>query len=457
MKELNQQNNTSNEDTIAAISTALGVGAISIIRVSGNEAITIVNKIFDKNLLQAKSHTIHYGHIIENNQIIDEVLVSVMLAPKTFTKENIIEINCHGGISTTNKVLELLLLSGARLAEPGEFTKRAFLNGRIDLTQAEGIMNLIESKTDISRQMSINQLSGKASNLIINLRKELVNIISNIEVNIDYPEYEDIEVLTNEKIIPQISTIKNKLKKIITSSNEGKLINEGINIAIIGRPNVGKSSLLNTLLEEKKAIVTDIEGTTRDTIEGRFILNGIVCNIIDTAGIRKTDNLVEKIGVDKSLETLAKADLVILMLNNNEPLTKEDEKLLSLVQEKKHIIVINKLDLPEKLKLNIKDTIKISIKDNQGIEQIKNKITELFNLELIETKDLTYLSNARSIALLKKSLSKIEECLENIQVYPIDIIEMDLKESWNILGEIIGATYTDELIDEIFSRFCLGK
>ena len=457
MKELNQQNNTSNEDTIAAISTALGVGAISIIRVSGNEAITIVNKIFDKNLLQAKSHTIHYGHIIENNQIIDEVLVSVMLAPKTFTKENIIEINCHGGISTTNKVLELLLLSGARLAEPGEFTKRAFLNGRIDLTQAEGIMNLIESKTDISRQMSINQLSGKASNLIINLRKELVNIISNIEVNIDYPEYEDIEVLTTEKIIPQISTIKNKLKKIITSSNEGKLINEGINIAIIGRPNVGKSSLLNTLLEEKKAIVTDIEGTTRDTIEGRFILNGIVCNIIDTAGIRKTDNLVEKIGVDKSLETLAKADLVILMLNNNEPLTKEDEKLLSLVQEKKHIIVINKLDLPEKLKLNIKDTIKISIKDNQGIEQIKNKITELFNLELIETKDLTYLSNARSIALLKKSLSKIEECLENIQVYPIDIIEMDLKESWNILGEIIGATYTDELIDEIFSRFCLGK
>ena len=363
MKELNQQNNTSNEDTIAAISTALGVGAISIIRVSGNEAITIVNKIFDKNLLQAKSHTIHYGHIIENNQIIDEVLVSVMLAPKTFTKENIIEINCHGGISTTNKVLELLLLSGARLAEPGEFTKRAFLNGRIDLTQAEGIMNLIESKTDISRQMSINQLSGKASNLIINLRKELVNIISNIEVNIDYPEYEDIEVLTNEKIIPQISTIKNKLKKIITSSTEGKLINEGINIAIIGRPNVGKSSLLNTLLEEKKAIVTDIEGTTRDTIEGRFILNGIVCNIIDTAGIRKTDNLVEKIGVDKSLETLAKADLVILMLNNNEPLTKEDEKLLSLVQEKKH----------------------------------------------------------------------------------------------NILGEIIGATYTDELIDEIFSRFCLGK
>lgn len=457
MKELNQQNNTSNEDTIAAISTALGVGAISIIRVSGNEAITIVNKIFDKNLLQAKSHTIHYGHIIENNQIIDEVLVSVMLAPKTFTKENIIEINCHGGISTTNKVLELLLLSGARLAEPGEFTKRAFLNGRIDLTQAEGIMNLIESKTDISRQMSINQLSGKASNLIINLRKELVNIISNIEVNIDYPEYEDIEVLTNEKIIPQISAIKNKLKKIITSSTEGKLINEGINIAIIGRPNVGKSSLLNTLLEEKKAIVTDIEGTTRDTIEGRFILNGIVCNIIDTAGIRKTDNLVEKIGVDKSLETLAKADLVILMLNNNEPLTKEDEKLLALVQEKKHIIVINKLDLPEKLKLNIKDTIKISIKDNQGIEQIKNKITELFNLELIETKDLTYLSNARSIALLKKSLSKIEECLENIQVYPIDIIEMDLKESWNILGEIIGATYTDELIDEIFSRFCLGK
>lgn len=459
MKEPHQNNNNNNypSDTIAAISTALGIGAISIIRVSGPEALEIVNKIFDKDILNYPTHTIHYGHIIEQGKIIDEVLLSIMLAPKTFTKENIIEINCHGGINTTNKVLELLLTSGARLAEPGEFTKRAFLNGRIDLTQAEGIMNLIEAKTDIARQMSINQLNGTTSNLIIDLRKELISIISNIEVNIDYPEYEDIEVLTNEKILPQISHLTKKLTKIIHSSENGKLIKEGINIAIIGRPNVGKSSLLNTLLEEQKAIVTDIEGTTRDTIEGKFILNGIICNIIDTAGIRETDNIVEKIGVDKSLETIKTADLIILMLNNNEILTEEDKKLLSLIKSKNHIIVINKIDLSKKLEMDKRNTIEISIKNNQGIETLKAKIIELFNLEQIETKDINYLSNSRSIALLKKAQLILEECYQNITTFPIDIIEIDLKECWNILGEIIGVTYTDELIDEIFNRFCLGK
>ena len=279
------------EDTIAAISTALGVGAISIIRVSGTDSLNIVNKIFDKDIKNAPSHTIHYGHIIDNNKIIDEVLVSIMLSPRTFTTENIVEINCHGGISTTNKVLELLLLNGARLAEPGEFTKRAFLNGRIDLTQAEGIMNLIDSKSEASRKIAINQLTGSVSNLISSLRTDLVNIISNIEVNIDYPEYEDIEVLTNEKILPAIKDIKQKLIDIIKNAENGKLINEGIKIGIIGKPNVGKSSLLNALLEENKAIVTDIEGTTRDIVEGKFILNGIVCHIIDTAGIRKTDDV----------------------------------------------------------------------------------------------------------------------------------------------------------------------
>ncbi len=446
------------EDTIAAISTALGVGAISIIRISGKETINIVNKIFDKDLTKAQTHTIHYGHIIEKGQIIDEVLISIMLAPKTYTKEDIIEINCHGGISTTNKILELVLSNGARLAEPGEFTKRAFLNGRIDLTQAEGIMNLIESKTEVSRKMSINQLTGSVSHEIIDLRNELVGIISNIEVNIDYPEYDDIEVLTNEKILKPLLSFENHLQEIIKKSTTGKLIKEGINIAIIGRPNVGKSSLLNCLLEEEKAIVTDIEGTTRDTVEGRFILNGIVCNIIDTAGIRKTDNIVEKIGVDKSLATIDKVDLIIMILNNNEPLTKEDETLLSLIKNKNHLLVINKTDLPKKINIESKNTISISVKNNTGINLLKNKIIEMFNLELIETKDLTYLSDARSIALLKSALTKLQESIKNINAkYPIDIVEIDLLDCYNTLGEIIGLTYKDELIDEMFSRFCLGK
>lgn len=446
------------DDTIAAISTALGVGAISIIRVSGKDSIKIVNKIFDKDLTQAKTHTIHYGHIVYNNEIIDEVLISIMLSPKTFTTEDIVEINCHGGISTTNKILELVLLCGARLAEPGEFTKRAFLNGRIDLTQAEGIMNLIESKSDTARTMSIKQLTGSVSNLISSLRTDLVNIISNIEVNIDYPEYEDIEVVTNDKILPSILKIKEKLKKIIKNAENGKLINEGINIGIIGKPNVGKSSLLNTLLEEEKAIVTDIEGTTRDIVEGKFILNGIVCNIIDTAGIRKTNDLVESIGVNKSLEIIDKADLIIFMLNNNEELTEEEQELLNKINNKKHIIVINKIDLDNKLKIPDKNAIQISIKDNKGLDLLKNRIIEMFNLEEITTNDMTYLSNARSISILKKSLNMIEEIINNINNNtPIDIIEIDLKNVWSSLGEIIGETYTDELIDEIFSRFCLGK
>ena len=446
------------EDTIAAISTALGVGAISIIRISGPKSIEIINKIFDKDLTNPTSHTIHYGHIIDNDEIIDEVLVSIMLSPKTFTKEDIIEINCHGGINTTNKVLELVLSNGARLAQPGEFTKRAFLNGRIDLTQADGIMNLIEAKTDIARKMSINQLNGQVSNVIKTLRNKLIDIISNIEVNIDYPEYEDIEVLTTEKILPQVLSIKTELEKIIKKSEDGKLINEGINIGIIGKPNVGKSSLLNALLEEDKAIVTDIEGTTRDIVEGKIIINGIVCNIIDTAGIRETDNIVEQIGVNKSYGIIKKSDLIIMILNNNEEITTEELELIKQIKNKNHIIVINKIDLDNKLNINEPNTIKISIKEHKGIENIKNRITELFNLDKISTEDMSYLSNARSISLLKQTLNKINECLENISKdVPIDIIELDLKESWNLLGEIIGQTYTDELIDEIFSRFCLGK
>ena len=429
------------EDTIAAISTALGVGAISIVRVSGSESLNIVNKIFDKNILDAKTHTIHYGHIIDNNKIIDEVLVSIMLSPRTFTTENV-----------------LVLLNGARLAEPGEFTKRAFLNGRIDLTQAEGIMNLIESKSDKSREMSINQLTGSVSNIISSIRKELITIISNIEVNIDYPEYEDIEVVENEKILPEVNKIKSELLSAIKNAENGKLLNTGIKIGIIGKPNVGKSSLLNTLLEEDKAIVTNIEGTTRDIVEGDFLLDGIQCHIIDTAGIRETTDIVEKLGVDKSLSIIDDVDLIILMLNNNEKLTEDEKKLINKIENKKHIIVINKIDLNNNITIEDKNTIKISIKENIGIDILKNKISEMFNLGEINTNDMTYLSDARSISLLKKSLDIINESIDNIENgTPIDIIEMDLKECWQTLGEIIGETYTDELIDEIFSRFCLGK
>ncbi len=449
-------------DTIAAISTALGVGAISIIRVSGENSVNIVNRIFKgPDLTKVQSHTIHYGYIVDKKQVIDEVLVSVMLAPKTFTTENIVEINSHGGIATTNKVLELLLLNGARLAEPGEFTKRAFLNGRIDLVEADGIMNLISAKTESSRTLSINQLTGKVTNNIKELRNKLVEILSHIEVNIDYPEYEDIEELTTDKILPKLYSFQSNLEQIIKDSHDGKIINEGINVGIIGRPNVGKSSLLNALLEEEKAIVTDIEGTTRDIVEGKITLNGVILNIIDTAGIRETDNVVEKIGVEKSKEMINKCDLIILMLNNNEELTQEDLNLISTLQNKKSIILINKTDLDKKLDRNqLKDNkyIELSIKENKGIDVLKQRIIEIFNLGNLETKDLTYLSDARSIALLKKSLSYIENAIFSIRKKePIDIVEFSIKDAWETLGEIIGETYKEELIDELFSRFCLGK
>lgn len=448
-------------DTIAAISTALGVGAISIIRVSGDDSVKIVNKIFKgKDLTKVKSHTIHYGHIMEGETAVDEVLVSVMLSPKTFTTEDVVEINSHGGIATTNKVLELLLLNGARLAEPGEFTKRAFLNGRIDLIEADGIMNLISSKTENSRKLSMNQLTGRVTNDIKKLRQNLVEMLSHIEVNIDYPEYEDIEELTTEKILPSLLTFRNNLQKIIKNSSDGKLINEGINIGIIGRPNVGKSSLLNALLEEEKAIVTDIEGTTRDIVEGKITLNGIIINFIDTAGIRETDNVVEKIGVEKSKKIIHQCDLLILILNNNEVLTQEDKELISILKEKKHIILINKIDLENKLDLTElpSNLLKISIKEKRGLEELKQRIVDIFNLEELETKDLTYLSDARSISLLKKSLVYIDEAVHSInQNEPIEIVEFNIKDAWESLGEIIGETYKEELLDELFSRFCLGK
>ena len=448
-------------DTICAISTALGVGAISIIRVSGDEAIDIVNKIFDKDLTKKESHTINYGHIVYKGEIIDEVMVSIMKSPKTFTKEDIVEINSHGGVAVTNKVLEILLLEGARLAEPGEFTKRAFLNGRIDLVEAESIMDLIESKTETSRKLAISGMEGKVSKLVKNIIDNLVKVNANIEVNIDYPEYEDIEIVTKEKIEEMSKYINKELTKLLNESENGKLIKDGINTLILGRPNVGKSSILNKLIEEDKAIVTSVAGTTRDIVEGQIRVNGILLNIIDTAGVRETEDIVEKIGVEKSLSLINDADLIILVFNNNEKLTDEDKKLLEYTKEKKRIIVINKIDLENNLDIsNLKKEriVKVSALKDSGIENLKNEINDMFNLEEINLGDFTYLSNSRQISLVKKAVEiskNLEDALNND--VPIDLLEIDIKEICEILGEIIGESYDDKLIDTLFSNFCLGK
>ena len=450
------------EETIAAIATPLGVGAISIIRVSGSNAIYIVNKIFKgKDLTTVPSHTIHYGHIVDKDQMIDEVLLSVMRAPKTYTREDIVEINSHGGIATTNKVLQLLLENGCVPASPGEFTKRAFLNGRIDLEEAEGIMNLIEAKTEPARKLSINQLSGNVSKKIQSLRDDIVKILANIEVNIDYPEYEDIEEMTYEMLTPKIAEIKEKVLKILEDSKSGKIITEGIKTSIIGKPNVGKSSILNTLLGEEKAIVTEIEGTTRDIVEGKINIGGFILNMIDTAGIRKTEDIVEKIGVNKSLQLISNSDLILYVLNNNQPLTEEDLELLKKVQNKNYIIILNKIDLESKIdlsKLPEDHIVKMSIKNKEGINELKEKIKEIFNLEKIETSDMTFVTSARSLAILNQIRDSIEDIEKGLKSgLPIDIIEIDIKNIWDKLGEIIGVSYENELIDTLFSQFCLGK
>ena len=452
-------------DTICAISTSQGVGAIAIIRVSGDEAIAITNKIFKgKDLTKVDTHTINYGHIVDNlGNTIDEVLVSIMRAPRTFTAEDTVEINTHGGIAATNKVLELLLNNGCRLAEPGEFTKRAFLNGRIDLLEAEAVMDMINAKTNVQREMAVNQISGKVSGLINELRDDIVQIISNINVNIDYPEYDDVEEMTDEVLVPKITNLKNRIEKILKESENGRIIRDGIKTSIIGRPNVGKSSLLNALLEEEKAIVTDIAGTTRDIVEGQININGIILNMIDTAGIRTTDDKIEAIGVEKSKKMMKESDLVLFVLNNNEEITEDIKELLQEVKNKNYLVLINKTDLESKLnlaELDIDETkiIRMSIKNNQGLEELKEKIIELFNISQIQTTDPTYLSNTRSISILKsclESIKEVEKGLGNNQ--PIDMIELDIKDIWEKLGTINGTTYEEELLDEMFSRFCLGK
>ncbi len=448
-------------DTICAIATSVGTSTINIIKISGKESISIVNKIFTKDLLKAKTHTITFGYIKDKEEKVDEVLVSVFLEPNTYTGENIVEINTHGGLAVTNKILEMLLEQGCRLAEPGEFLKRAFLNGKRDLLEAESISDLINAKTEASRKMSMNGVTGELSRIIKNLRNKLLTIIANIEVNIDYPEYEDAIVYTNELLKNNIIEIKNELKKIVDESEKGSIIKNGINVGIVGKPNVGKSSLLNRLINEDKAIVTDVEGTTRDIVEGKIVINGIEINLIDTAGIRQTSNVVEKIGVEKSKSILETSDLLLAIFDGSKPLTKDDLDILKEIENKKSIIIINKEDLPmqiEKEKFSRYKTLQISIKENKGINDIIEEIKSLFNLNELETQDFTYLSNARQINLIKNCLSLSEEInKQNEKNTPVDLIQIDIQRLWEKLGELTGESYKDELLDEIFSKFCLGK
>ena len=356
-----------------------------------------------------------------------------------------------------------MLVNGCRLAEPGEFTKRAFLNGRIDLLEAEAVMDMIDSKTEIQRKMASNQINGKTSNLINELRDDMVQIISNINVNIDYPEYDDVDIITNDVLLPKITKLKEKITKILKEAENGKLIKEGIKTSIIGRPNVGKSSLLNALLEEDKAIVTDIAGTTRDIVEGQISINGIILNMIDTAGIRETTDLIESIGVEKSKKVINESELVLLVLNNNEEITEDIKEIIESIKNKNYIVILNKIDLDNKINIDELDIdkdkiVRLSIINNEGIDDLKNKIIDMFNLNKLEKQDPTYLSNSRNISILKncyKRIKDIEEAINNNQT--LDIIEMDIKSMWEELGKINGTTYEEELLDEMFKRFCLGK
>ena len=449
-------------DTIVAISTKLGVGAISIIRVSGDNAISLVNKVFrGKNLAKVDSHTINYGFINNGKEDIDEVLVTVMKAPKTFTREDIVEINCHGGIATTLSILDLLIEHGARQAEKGEFTKRAFLNGRIDLTEAESVMDLIESKTDNSRKLALSSLEGNLKKYINSFRDKLKHVLANIEVNIDYPEYYDIEEVTRKELKEVITSLEKDLKNLVTKSEERQIIKNGIKTIIIGRPNVGKSSILNRFLKEDKAIVTDIEGTTRDIVEGSIIFDGIELSLIDTAGIRDTDNLAEKIGVEKSLSLIDKANLIIVVLNSSEELIDNDKFILDKVKDKNPIIVLNKNDLPSKIdksKLDFKHIVSTNTNTLDGIEPLKEEIKSMFKLSEIKEDNYTYLANERQLSLAKQALKSLGDAKKSLESdEPVDIIEIDLKEVFDILGSITGESYSDELLDELFANFCVGK
>lgn len=451
-------------DTITAISTPLGEGAIGIVRLSGSDSLTILKKVFKgKNLDQVESHTLNYGHIIDpdKDEILDEVMVGIMLAPKTFTRENVVEINTHGGVAVTNEILQLLIRQGARLAEPGEFTKRAFLNGRVDLTQAEAIMDLIRAKTDKAMNIAVKQLDGSLSQLINDTRQEILNTLAQVEVNIDYPEYDDVEEMTTQLLREKTADFEQLLASLLQTARRGKILREGITTAIIGRPNVGKSSLLNSLLREDKAIVTDIAGTTRDVIEEYVNIQGIPLKLIDTAGIRETEDIVEQIGVERSRKALQEADLILLILNSSQALTDQDRQLLELTQDMNRIVLLNKTDLESQIEKDQlpTDAIPISVLKQDNLEAIEERINQLFfeNAGLVE-QDATYLSNSRHISLIEKALASLQAVNEGLALgMPVDLLQVDLTRTWEILGEITGDAAPDELITQLFSQFCLGK
>ncbi len=448
------------DDVICAISTANTRSAISIVRLSGKGAIDIVNKIFrGKDLTKVKSHTVHYGYIYDGDQMLDEVLVSVFKAPRTYTKEDVVEINCHGGVFVTNKVLELCIVKGARLAEPGEFTKRAFLNGRIDLTQAEAVMDVIDAKNKKTLKMSNYGLRGDIKRIIQEFRSKILEMILKIEVNIDYPEYEDEEQITKEYLIPNIKENIEEIEIIIAKSENSIKIKEGITTAIIGKPNVGKSSILNALLRENKAIVTDIAGTTRDVVEGSVNIGGLTLNLIDTAGVRQTDDIIEQIGVLKTQEVLEKAELIILVFDYSSKLDGNDLKIINLTKDKHVLTVINKKDLPQKIDLSLFDNyIIISAFDEKDIETLEKAVKEVCNIQQIDDSEVKYVTSIRAITKLKKALQSLKEGLKALESgMPIDLASTDLRSAWQNLGEILGEVSSEELLDEMFSQFCLGK
>ncbi|GIP42543.1 tRNA modification GTPase MnmE [Paenibacillus sp. J45TS6] len=455
-------------DTIAAISTAVGEAGIAVIRVSGPDAIKEVGKIVKSKtpLEQAESHTVHYGHIInpQTEEKVEEVLVTVMRAPRSFTTEDVVEISSHGGVISVKRIMDLLLMLDIRVAEPGEFTKRAFLNGRIDLSQAEGVMDLIRSKSDRAFSVALKQVGGALSAKIRDLRYTLVETMAHIEVNIDYPEH-DVESLTSEFIKEKSSHVMNEIDKLLKTAEQGKILREGITTAIVGRPNVGKSSLLNTLAQDNRAIVTDIPGTTRDVIEEFVTINNIPLKLLDTAGIRETMDVVEKIGVERSRTAFTEADLILMVVNAGEPLHEDELELLEQIKGRQAIVILNKMDLPTKIDRDILERyidpeliVPMSVKAEEGIDLLEEAISKLFFSGQLESADLTYVSNVRHISLLKKAKQSLQDAYEAAEQFiPIDMIQIDVRLAWEQLGEIVGDTAHDALIDQIFSQFCLGK
>lgn len=455
-------------DTITAISTPMGEGAIGIVRISGEEAMTIADRLYrgKKQLKDTESHTINYGHILDPDTglVVEEVMVSVLKKPKTYTKENMIEINCHGGLTSVNRVLQLILNQGARLAEPGEFTKRAFLNGRIDLSQAEAVMDLIQAKTDRAMNVAMKQVEGKLSKRIQKLRQTLLETVANVEVNIDYPEY-DADEVTLELLKEKSAEVQNEIGRLLRTAEQGKILRDGLATVIIGRPNVGKSSLLNSLVHENKAIVTDVPGTTRDVIEEYVNIRGIPLKLLDTAGIRDTEDVVERLGVERSRQLMIDAELILFVVDYNEELTKADVELFNLVKDQDTIVIVNKRDLDQKINM---DDVKAlagehpilttSIVMDEGVDELEEAIRDLFFQGDLDSGDLSYVSNARHIALLHQADQAITEALTAVDDgMPVDMVQIDITKAWELLGEVIGDSVHESLIDQLFAQFCLGK